>query len=303
MIPLALVEYARDGQAHRAMLSWEDFALLLTDPRIHAGEKERLPGWVPAIMKGPDLTMRRCSENVEALSCIVLDLDKGEPLDRCIDLAAGLQAIAHTSWSHRPDYPKARLVLPLAEPAPAAKWPTVWGAAARWAASRSLTVDPQCKDPSRLYFLPAVPTGIPERRREFHAGETTGDRLSWRWLVTHYPAPEVPRYHAAVRHAAERRLPGQPEDESARVAFARGVLATRCREIAGTAEGGGRNTLVFRAAAACAQLAQHRGLMSLAFAEAEILAAAMAAQLSQSEAVRAIQSGFQRGRADGPWPF
>jgi hypothetical protein len=43
--------------------------------------------------------------------------------------------------------------------------------------------------------------------------------------------------------------------------------------------------------------------MSLAYAEGEILAAALSAGLSQREALTTIQSGFQRGMADGPWPF
>jgi hypothetical protein len=250
---------------------------------------------------GADGQTRRANAHVEAVSCLVYDFDKGEPAERVDALAYGWTAIVHTSWSHAPSYPKLRLILPLAEPCLAARWPDVWGAAARWAASVGLTVDKSTKDPSRLFFLPATPPE-PERRRQFYASAQEGALLTWRHVLTTWPAPVEARRFQPVKPAAVRGLPGQSADQNGRATFARAVLSTRCREIAATAEGG-RNTLTFRAAASMAQLSLHRGLVSLAYAESEILAAAVASGLGQREAMMAIQSGFRRGMADGPWKF
>ena len=163
-------------------------------------------------------------------------------------------------------------------------------------------MDPACKDPCRLYFLPAVIAGSARSAEYYMAGKVEGERLSWRRMVLDNPAPERVRTFKAIATAGMRQLPGQGGEHTARPAFARAVLATRCRELATTAEGG-RNTLTFRAAATMSQLAQHSGVMAWAVAESEILSAAMTAGLSQREAMTTIQSGFRRGQDDGPWKF
>ena len=163
-------------------------------------------------------------------------------------------------------------------------------------------MDPACTDPCRLYFLPAVIAGSARSAEYYMGGKVDGERLNWRRLVIDNPAPERPSAFKPISTPGMRPLPGQGGEHTARPAFARAVLATRCRELASTPEGG-RNTLTFRAAAAMSQLAQHPGIVSWAVAEGEILAAAMAAGLSQREAMTTIQSGFRRGQDDGPWKF
>lgn len=282
----------------------EDAALvqMLTTPIPHEGKKEDCLAWSPVRLRRDEAgRYRRAARYVDAVTCLVLDLDRGEPLKRAKPLIEGRRAILHTSWSHSPSHPKGRIVFPFAEPAPASKWPDVWTSAERWAKEAGLTMDPATKDMSRLYFLPAYPKGDAERRAAFWAKAWDGEYLSWRWLLTQYPKPRVEvRTFPPVQTANVRGLPGQDRTEQRR-RFARRVIETRAEELATTAEGG-RNLLAFRAGAAAAQL-HAAGVLDLEEARGVLLGAAMAAGLSQREADAAIQNGMNRGVSDGPWSF
>lgn len=124
-------------------------ALLLVRAYPEVTDKRALPAWSPARFIGET---RRAVDVVE-LSCLVLDLDGG-------DVAAVSAAwrdvlhVAHSTWSHTAEAPRFRLVVPLARPVPVASWSAAWA----WATARTPTADPACKDPSRLYFRPAVRT-------------------------------------------------------------------------------------------------------------------------------------------------
>ncbi len=89
---------------------------------------------------------------------------------------AGVNAYLWSTWSNRPEWPKFRVVIPLAHPIPAALWP----AAAEWALKhlglepfrRGLDV-PVMRDVARLNFLPAAPDPSTIKR-----GETVGTHLA-----------------------------------------------------------------------------------------------------------------------------
>ena len=145
-----------------------------------------------------------------------------DTLERAAALAEGYTAMMHTSWSHTPEHPKARLVFPFAEPAPVARWEQVWDAAARWAKLGGLTLDPATKDASRLYFLPAYPVGDEARRRAFRSWVRYDDAdqlLSWRRLLLDHPHERAERGQrdAAVRlrHLVHERR-GPLHEERAR---------------------------------------------------------------------------------------
>lgn len=293
---------ARDNAPTVAELDYSELVRMLTTPIPHVGDKLECLAWMPVRLRPNEHgEYRRAARYVEAVSCLVLDLDKGEPLKRARPLINGRYAILHTSWSHRVDVPKGRIVFPLAEPVPVAKWADVWTAAERWARGVELTIDPATKDASRLYFLPAYPRGDTERRAAFWAKAWSGELLSWRWLLSQYPRPrQEVRTFPPVLSAGVRGLPGQDRSEQRR-RFALRVIETRAQELATTGEGG-RNMLAFRAGAAAAQL-HAAGVLDLEEARAVLLSAAVASGLSQREADAAIQNGMQRGVNDGPWQF
>jgi hypothetical protein len=301
--PVALAAHREATRVTPAVLPWPDLVALLTVPHVHPGagareDKDTLPAWLPVTPRASDAGYKRGVAHVESVSCLVLDLDSGEPLGRALTLARGHVALYHTSWSHSPEHPKGRLVFPLAAPAPAERWPEVWAAGARWAASGGLTVDAKAKDASRIYFVPAVPQDSPERRRAFRGGWQPGAWLCWRALLAAYPANAAPR---APYVAPPRRSAPAGDERAYRQRFGAALLATRCAELASTPEGG-RNTRLFRAAAACAML-EAAGVLDLGPARRELEQAATAAGLGWGEIQTTINSGISRGILDGPWKF
>jgi hypothetical protein len=99
----------------------------------------------------------RGDAGVATVSSLVFDLDRVPPDPARL---AGLYWIAHTTWSHRPESPRWRVVLPLARPVAVSEWRDVWQ---RAHAALCPEADPSCKDASRQYFLPSYRLGdVPE---------------------------------------------------------------------------------------------------------------------------------------------
>jgi hypothetical protein len=118
--------------------------------------KDRRALWSPVIYT-PGTT--RGNRNVEAVTCLVVDMD-GEAFDHArLD---GLEWMAYTTWSHRPNDQHWHLVLPLKHPVPADRWGEVW---TRLHERINVVGDPATKDPARIFYLPQYERGrIPERK-------------------------------------------------------------------------------------------------------------------------------------------
>ncbi len=142
-------DHARDVVPRSLRVPLPALVRALTTFRVcPVDDKRALPAWSPArFAHGPT----RRADSVRDLSCVVLDLDDA---DVEVVAAAWEDAlhVLHTTWSHTPERPRWRLVVPLASPVPAEGWATAWA----WAAARTPGHDPTCKDPARLYFVPAV---------------------------------------------------------------------------------------------------------------------------------------------------
>ena len=142
--------------------------------------KAALPCWSPAVYAAG---ATRGAEGVIALSALVLDHDDGLSIDEALRPWTDWPLLLHTSWSHRPERPRFRIVLPLERPVPAWAWPRAW----RWASERACHhIDPACKDPARLWLLPAIPSRDASFETRVHdpGGELLG--LDWERLP---PAP------------------------------------------------------------------------------------------------------------------
>jgi len=122
-------------------------ALTTFRERIGLVDKRGLPAWSPARFQGE----RREASEVSAVSCLVLDLDGAHP-ELVRSAWSDVFHVVHSTWSHTGVEARFRLIVPLARPVPADRWREAWD----WAADRSPEADGSCKDPGRLYFLPAV---------------------------------------------------------------------------------------------------------------------------------------------------
>lgn len=145
--------------------------------------KGSLPCWSPTVYR-PGAT--RGSSGVLSVTCLVLDYDDGTPPDAALAPWLGWPLVAATTWSHRAEAPRFRVVLALEEPVPVSAWAGAW----HWAAERSVgEIDPACKDPARMYLLPAVPS---RSHPYFRIDNDPGGRLlriDWESLPSRWKAP------------------------------------------------------------------------------------------------------------------
>lgn len=102
----------------------------------------------------------RKTENVESIAGIVLDFDNKEPgwhsieeiLQRVKDL--GLVYISYTTWSHRPDHPRWRLILIFNEPVQPAQWRGIYKRTLALLGHPRGIDEAASKDMARIWFMP-----------------------------------------------------------------------------------------------------------------------------------------------------
>lgn len=191
---------ARDNRPKGVAATWGALVHLLSAPWRYRS-KQDLPAWSPAVYRPG---ARRGLRGVTHVSCLVFDYDDGTPIEEARGPWLNFPHLVHTSWSHAEGAPRFRLVLPLARPVPAEHWTAAWLHAAGRAHG---AVDPKCKDPCRLYFLPGVAGDhVPFAFTEHDPGGRLLDLD-----VERLPTPSGPR--PLVRRQAERRLaPGSDLD-------------------------------------------------------------------------------------------
>ena len=308
---VCLVDGAVGNQFTSVMdVPWKLLAKVMTTPkRVESADKLRAPGWLP-VRLNPDAPHERFDVNVASVSCLVLDIDDGADLDEVERTVAGfeMRAALHTTWSHKPDHHKARIVFPFAEDCPADRWLDTWAAAECWARSWGAHIDKTCKNTSRLYFQPALPAGEWAKRSAWFRGRTfTGSLLSWRWLQAyHMPPPEVFAVPPIMpKSSAGRSLDDVDREHRGRQKYARIVLDNRSRDIATATSGKGqrgRNAKCYTGARAAGQLIIG-GWLDEGEAYAAMMAAAATSGLKAKEAHRAVTNGINKGKEDGPWVF
>ena len=225
--------------------------LLMPHTRARAGQ---VAEWTSGALAG---RLARC------------DVDVGQIRDlwnRSGDL--GLEAYAHTTYSHTETAPRARVVFPLTTPVSAEQWREVWSAGSRWASSWGAVVDKACKDPSRLYYLPSAPK---ERRALYRFGRWEGARLPWRRLLVDYPAPKPPEHVPIPSLTSNGIAPKYRDSEDRRTsAYHAATLRGILQDLHGTPKGQ-RNPAIYRAGCRLGRLVQ-QGHLPISQVEQELIA-------------------------------
>jgi hypothetical protein len=180
-------------QIDQRWADWDTLVKTLTTFRI-CETKDRVPAWSPVEYKAG---ATRGSAGVLSLSCLVLDYDTGAAgIQNALNAWGSWPGILHTSWSHTKELHKFRVIMPLNKPVAREDWPGVFAWAERWTrtvedrdkemsleeylqADWIKTIDPACKDPGRIFYVPAVRSDdwpkfatswIPEDRPETFLG-------------------------------------------------------------------------------------------------------------------------------------
>lgn len=137
--------------------TFETFARQLQSEGHRRGEKDG--GAFTLAVYRPGTT--RALDNVEVVTAIGLDLEHVSPA-RMAEVRGALKGWEHlvySTYSHTPELPRYRAVIPLQRELPASLHPQLWAKVAELIGTDAC--DPSAKDASRLFYTPAAPEGAP----------------------------------------------------------------------------------------------------------------------------------------------
>jgi putative DNA primase/helicase len=100
----------------------------------------------------------RGNQSVDAVFCAVFDIEHHGPFEALQERLDGYAFLAHSSYRHKPEDPRYRIILPLAKPVYSSEWSHAWAKLNYWVGGVN---DPSTKDPARIYFLPSRPPEAP----------------------------------------------------------------------------------------------------------------------------------------------
>ena len=156
---IATFSSRRDVQPNQFAATWQELVGTLTDHRVYPS-KHDVWLWSPTRYR-PGSTRGR--KGVESVSLFVADIDDGTsgPEMAARLMLLGTSFLVVSTWSHTPEEPHLRAVVPLADPIPVQLYDDVWLRMNYHIFDSH--IDPATKDPSRAYYGPSYPQ---ERRNE-----------------------------------------------------------------------------------------------------------------------------------------
>jgi len=134
-------------------MTWDELVWTLSQHQTYAAKHE---GWLWSPVRYRPGT-RRGKANVESVSLFVADVDdgvSGEDMYARL-LLLGSSFLVVSTWSHTPEEPHLRCILPLAEPIPAHTFIDVWQRFNIHLFNEH--IDAATKDPSRMFYGPSCP--------------------------------------------------------------------------------------------------------------------------------------------------
>ena len=192
----SMVSNCRDTVPVAHTATWWQFAEWLDSPRVTAGDSKADKDGTALIFASFHITSRT-DRNVSAVTALPFDIEQGHSANSPAPAQPGQIAqrlremdVAFVLWStfsHQPDSPRMRLVLPVSEP-----FDPAYLADALHLTAQRLGIEQvmhrSCVNPSRLMYAPAVPKSRADAYQTFHRldvpavdmGELTAEILDLR---------------------------------------------------------------------------------------------------------------------------
>lgn len=142
---------SRDNHPKPKTYSWDSFCKAYS-VNVEQCQKDG-PAWSP-VSYAEGVTRKK--EHVQYVSMAVIDVDNGTLISTFLQHLEGIAFLTHSSYSHTPEHPKYRVIIPFAKPVAADQWAEVWLRVNQLVGGCN---DPATKDASRLYYKPAHPPG------------------------------------------------------------------------------------------------------------------------------------------------
>lgn len=179
-----------ETQGRRVETTW---GALFEEPSI-VPTKQRLRGWAPAMYEADS---RADGKHAVSLSALVLEVDHGTTVDQAAALWDRFHCWIYTTFSHRLDGHRFRIVLPLAHPITPGDHASLWKWSERFARRYGQEIDPSAKDAKRFWYLPGHAAGAP-----FEVRELGGELLDPDPLIT-----DQLEHERTVRAASRSQCP------------------------------------------------------------------------------------------------
>lgn len=167
IIDCAFVEGRKATQLQPERVAWGEIRELLSNPLEVANctleqyqtadtsaraEMKDGTGFVPVTLK--DESLGRKIENIDMVTMIVLDIDCGMSLEEAQNIMEGTESVIHTTFSHTPEHPKLRVLIPLTKPVTTMHAKAILHQMQERFGGR---LDSACFDAGHMFYLPRCP--------------------------------------------------------------------------------------------------------------------------------------------------
>lgn len=169
-----------DPQGRPVETTWQRLFARFGRPAIVA-RKEDVAGWSPALYER-DSRAEGC--RALSLGALVVEHDDGVSVETASDTWGDWFGCIYTTYSHTPEAPRIRIVLPFSRRVAPAEHADLW----RWAQGHDRTIDPRARDAKRFWFLPATPPGGSYEVHELSGAILDPDAID----IEPVPAPPPP---------------------------------------------------------------------------------------------------------------
>lgn len=217
--PLAMTAWPSlmSPQGQAGAISREDLLAWIRQPKI-ALEKASLQGFSLASFRDD----RRGLDHVVFVSAVMLDDDSGRhDVEAAAAIWSAFAGAVFSTYSATREIPRTRTILFTSRDMTAAEYAIVWSHVASLATAHGVSLDAQTKDPSRLWFVPAVrPDGV------FTYAELGGAEINVDAVLALAPASSL--HHVKQAPTETQSYPGDVSDPE-ELAYRRGLYATYLR--------------------------------------------------------------------------
>lgn len=248
--------------------------------------KKTLPCWAPAAFRED----HRSSANVERLSCLVLDSDKGATVETLVVVFDRWANVIHTSARHRRQFTKARVVLPLTRDVTPEEHARLYAWAIAYAAGEGIELDQECADAHRDWFVPCEVNDIP-----FIGVPRNAPWLDPDAVLPRAPAPAPPAAAPSTPPSVPGAAPSARDRDQRRLTrWAEKMLGKQGEKIRDAGDGA-RHKVLLRAAFRVGQYFASCDLREESAVDA-LLSASLSAGLKREDAEDVIRRQLKAGK-------
>lgn len=164
VLPVSLFSSKKDTGPTAAKVPWSQLGRTIFSAHVVSENKDG-PAFSPVSYK---VGAKRGIAGVEFVYAAAFDVENHGAFDLIRSKLVGYAFVAHSTYSHKKDDPRYRVIVLLAEPVPVELWPETWQRLNHWLGGIN---DASTKDAARIYYLPRRPPNSKDHFLEIGEGK------------------------------------------------------------------------------------------------------------------------------------